>query len=95
MTEDENGQTRKHAESLKASEVLWDVRCEGSCVPAVLIHLREGGRQVEKVCLCPAFLPFGNLFPVLCALVMVQNTKKREFFCTLRQAEAWWARLPD
>lgn len=77
MAEDENGQITKHAESLKGSEVLWDVRCEGSCVSAVLIHLREEERQVEKVCFCPAFPLFGNLFPVLCALVMVQNTKKR------------------
>lgn len=77
VAEHENGQIRRHVESLKASEVLWDVRCEGSCVSAVLKHLREGERQVEKLCLCPAFPLFGNLFPVLCALVMVQNTKKR------------------
>lgn len=77
MAEDENGQTRKQVESLKASEVLWDVRYEGSCVSAVLKHLRERERQVEKICLCPDFPQCGNLFPVLCALVKVQNAKKR------------------
>lgn len=77
VAEDENGQIRKHVESLTASEVLWDVRCEGSCVSAGLKHLRKGGRQVEKVCLHPAFPLFGNSFPVLCALVVVHNSKKR------------------
>lgn len=46
MAEDENGQIRRHVESLKAFEVLWDVRCEGS---SVLKHLREGEREVEKL----------------------------------------------
>lgn len=65
MAEDENGQIRKHVEILTASEVLWDVRCEGSCGSAGLKHLRKGRRQVEKVCLHPAFPLFGNFFPVL------------------------------
>lgn len=53
VAEDENGQIRKHVENLKASEILWDIRCEGSCVSAVLKHLREGERQVAFAQLSP------------------------------------------
>lgn len=52
VAEDENGQIRKHVESLTASEVLWDVRCEGSWEG----RLRRFAFTQLSLCLAISFL---------------------------------------